>query len=96
VQVTELRGGTDGPWSLGATGTAALATASAAMFATITRLDSAVAIARPAVVVGIVVTAVVLRDAVVMVVVSRHRGWQRNGAADPKHGEADRDARLRC
>jgi hypothetical protein len=65
------------------------------MFATITRLDSAVAIARSAVVVGIVVAAVVLRNAVVVMVVSRHRGRQRNSATDPNHGESDRDPRLR-
>jgi hypothetical protein len=60
----------------------------------IARLDPAVAIARAAVVVGVVVAAIVLWDAVVVMVVSRRRGWECNGAADPHQGESNCDSCL--
>jgi hypothetical protein len=61
------------------------------------RLDSAVAIARAAVVVGVVVPAVVLRDAVVvMVVMARHRGGHRSCGGDPQHSEGGSDPGLHC
>jgi hypothetical protein len=61
------------------------------------RLDSAVAIARAAVVVGVVVPAVVLRNAVVvMVMMARHRGGHHSGCGDSQDSQGRSDPGLHC
>lgn len=50
-------------------------------------LDPSVAITGTTVVVGVVVAPVVLRDAVVVMVVTRDRSWDRGSADDPENGE---------
>jgi hypothetical protein len=60
-------------------------------------LDVAVAIARAAVVVGVVVSAVVLRNAAMVVMVmavSSRRGRHCTGGQDPHYGEDHRDSGL--